>query len=473
MNARTDERFTIGAWVIGAATAVIAIVAGLVLSNWTIALQVAILGGVVAVAALDAWWMLLTLLLVRPLTDAFGGSPIASALGIDLNLSMALGMVAILWGCVVLFRRRDALAVMPLRVPLLAFWFVSVASVLWSIAPRDSVDEALRLTSIVVLYFVTMTIVRHGTRKQTAIAALAASFVVPSIVAVFQWATGRGLSFSDATNRPFGTFAHPNVLALALALMVVLLVAYWLSATAKRPRWMAYALGAYGFVLLLTQTRGAWLVCAIALLPLALLSYRRAVLWIATAALAFLLFGPSLRSVVYETWNVDLARTPVISRLVDAGSDEGSLVWRFDLWKQMSRSIAERPLHGHGLATFPVLQERQELRFFQGVGAHNDYLRLLAEIGIVGLGMYLWLFAWILVSLIKVYRRATDKRMRTFLLGVIGLCVGLFVESFFENVLQATPVMWMFWVALALTLTDTGKEKTPSSDPQGDRTRAS
>src|SRR2546423_5851659 len=63
-----------------------------------------------------------------------------------------------------------------------------------------------------------------------------------------------------------------------------------------------------------------------------------------------------------------------------------------------------KPLMGWGLGTFPVVypQFRSFYTNFFVNEAHNDYLQLLVEMGLLGFGTMLWF-------LLTVYRRAIKK----------------------------------------------------------------
>jgi O-antigen ligase len=92
------------------------------------------------------------------------------------------------------------------------------------------------------------------------------------------------------------------------------------------------------------------------------------------------------------------------------------------------KMIAQAPLFGHGLGDYQTLAmkfyEMPSMKAISGYHPHNQYLYLFVELGIVGLGLYLWLHFAIWQS-----ARNSDKHWQT-LIGIFMIV--LIVDSMFH-----------------------------------------
>ena len=189
--------------------------------------------------------------------------------------------------------------------------------------------------------------------------------------------------------------ADPNSLGMTLALGVP--IAWYLSLTAKRPLarwlWRAYLpLAMFGTVL--TGSRGAMIAMMVALLIIPLttsLSPGRLVAAIALLALSGALI-------------VGYAPERVVARLSTTGTNVESLSFggRFTLWKAGIHAFGYRPMMGYGVGAF-VRAITPELGA-QALVAHNSFLSVMVEEGLVGLMFYVAM-VWSVFSSIRRFPR--------------------------------------------------------------------
>ena len=186
--------------------------------------------------------------------------------------------------------------------------------------------------------------------------------------------------------RPYATFPHPNVLAGFLLVAMILI-----SRTQQRQRifrWLTMTLGVTALVL--SFSRSAWLVGLVAGLWLTakslwqVKSKRKTLLWLTGCLLialgVFFYFTPRL-------------------------STEEAVNQRVELIKVAVTMVQASPLAGVGLNNFIVRLPE----FWQTLGltywlqpVHNLYLLLAAEIGMVGLIVFLWFLILSLKRLLMV-----------------------------------------------------------------------
>ncbi|HWA23881.1 MAG TPA: O-antigen ligase family protein [Caulobacterales bacterium] len=193
-------------------------------------------------------------------------------------------------------------------------------------------------------------------------------------------------------------------------------------------RWMAYALGMWA--LFLIQSRAAEL-GALALIAGAEIPRTNKGLGYASvgaiAALAVicvgLLLNPSLTDGLVHFVKEDMMKTS------DPYRGEGTgLVGRADTWIMALDKLAAHPLFGTGI--------NQSGTTAMGIGIHNGYLKMMAELGIMGALVDVWIIVTLGIALMKDWRRGV----------AIGACAVLF---FFNNrSLNLMVFPLLMWVSL-------------------------
>jgi len=142
-----------------------------------------------------------------------------------------------------------------------------------------------------------------------------------------------------------------------------------------------------------------------------------------------------------------------------------SLQVRVELAQTSLRIIAVRPLFGVGIARYHLFSERlasPELKamFPARKTAHNDFLRVGAELGLVGLACFLWILAAAVRSIWRALRATRDARLA----GLAGGLVAFLVTSLVSNPLIVRDVSYAFWIALGLAVAHSNARLQPPPD---------
>jgi hypothetical protein len=128
-----------------------------------------------------------------------------------------------------------------------------------------------------------------------------------------------------------------------------------------------------------------------------------------------------------------------------------SLTVRAELLRAGLHVIGTRPLFGVGLDRFslnaagfasPELHALWPAR----MDAHNDFLRIGAELGLVGLGLFLWILLGAARHTWRALRDTGDLRLA----GLAGGLVAYLVTSTVSNPLMFRDVSYVFWLSLGL-----------------------
>ncbi|MCK5579841.1 MAG: O-antigen ligase family protein [Candidatus Omnitrophica bacterium] len=139
---------------------------------------------------------------------------------------------------------------------------------------------------------------------------------------------------------------------------------------------------------------------------------------------------------------------------VDPDNITATARWRVDLWKGSFKMIKDRPFFGHGLNIYMNLFQEYRTKLsgqfeYWPSYAHNCYIQIAAETGVVGLSCFLWI--------IGLFFKKAGERLEVFWQsgeeGVVfvGLTVGLFiflVHSFFDTNFYSLQLVAFFWLLL-------------------------
>jgi len=116
-------------------------------------------------------------------------------------------------------------------------------------------------------------------------------------------------------------------------------------------------------------------------------------------------------------------------------SDENyAIVERLAHWRAAWKMVSDKPLLGVGIGNYvPVYAAYALPGWADPMGhAHNYYLNIAAEAGLVGLGVYLFLWGAIFWHVWRVYR-AAEGQWRSITLGILGVMVAFCIHSLFDN----------------------------------------
>lgn len=284
-----------------------------------------------------------------------------------------------------------------------------------------------------------------------------------AVIGLYQFFGGSGaphLWISNYTRfRAFGTFGQPNPFSafMGLTLPLTLGMGYgylrqaWAAWRADdRPAALRSALivAAYAVCALLIAAgliaawgRGAWLGAAAALGVMAVFAPRRRVIGLGLLAAAGAL-GVALWMAGLVPASIEARITNTLNEFVGFGDVRGvfvtnenfSTVERMAHWQAALDMASAHPVTGVGLGNYEVVYFQYALaRWPHALGhAHNDYLNILAETGIIGLALALT--GWALI--VGWTARALTLRppaLHGLALGLLGTWTHLAVHSLFDK----------------------------------------
>lgn len=248
--------------------------------------------------------------------------------------------------------------------------------------------------------------------------------------------------------------ANPNVMAGSLVLLLplgaALLLFNWRGAhLAERGLGVAFLLLG-GAILLLSQSRSAWLALGAALAVLVILRWRRGWLVVLGGGLALallaLLAGPQ----------------PLVEALVSSPT-LGGLEGRLEVWSRAVYMIQDFPFTGIGMGAFTEVADRLYPFFLYAPGtaehAHNLFLQVAVDLGIPGLVAWLAILLGSLAAAFLTWRASRHADQA----GLAGMGAGLLAaqaalvvhglsDAVVWGMVRPAPLVWLVWGLAAASL---------------------
>ena len=137
--------------------------------------------------------------------------------------------------------------------------------------------------------------------------------------------------------------------------------------------------------------------------------------------------------------------------------------------------FAESPILGKGYGAFAMLYEEDvalvgSYTAQYQLGAHSEYLQVMAELGIVGLGVWVWLnFAFLRYGF-RALQTLEDGFYRAMVIGLMAAEISLMVHFTVNNLLNGDAIGIPFWGIYGLlpaVVQMANREKTTSETEDG------
>jgi O-antigen ligase len=134
---------------------------------------------------------------------------------------------------------------------------------------------------------------------------------------------------------------------------------------------------------------------------------------------------------------------------------DGSSLDRKAIWQIAVRMIKDKPLFGQGLSTFMHNFPRFGRDYYHlksGIipYAHNCYLQIAAETGIVGLLSFLLLIGTFFISTIRNLAKIKDRFSHAVLSGISAGIIVTLMHSAVDTNLYSLQLSVLFWVMLGV-----------------------
>ena len=351
----------------------------------------------------------------------------------------------------------------PLYISIGIFLIVTGLGGFYATSLSAWLTEWLKWALILVLIYILVTLCRYNRRWEWLLFALVGSGLAQSIIGLYTFFGGSGADhlriFPDrGLFRAFGSFGQPNpfggfmglLTPLAMMSAVGYIMCVWSIWRKNRviSRHNLFLGGYYGTASLLmgsaviaSWSRGAWLGLGVAILVLVVAFPRKLWQGLGLLALAIIIGG-----ILWMSGRLPSSLTDRISsatqelfvlsdvRGVDINPENYAVIERLAHWQAALNMGRANAWLGVGFGNYDATYDTYRLinwKFSLG-HAHNYYLNVLAETGIIGLVAYIGLFIHLLVLTWQT-RKHPDNLARLTAVGLLGSWVYLMTHSMTDN----------------------------------------
>jgi len=280
------------------------------------------------------------------------------------------------------------------------------------------------------------------------------------IIGIYEFFGGSGadhLVVNGSYFRAFGTFGQPNPfgafmgilspIALGLSLSAFPLIQKtWQAKTLHLGKWLmllfyAFSFVAFSLALIMSWSRGAWLGFMASTTLVIVLYPRRWIrriqfmgLGIAILLLVLILglIPTSISQRLSSTFNEGISLEDV--RGVQITTENYAVIERLAHWQAAIRMVEYSPYFGIGLGNYEIsYSDFQLMNWHEPLGhAHNYYLNILGEAGLVGFFGYTLWWGIIFQKTLQAIEHP-DTLKRSLALGLLGTWVYILIHSLTDN----------------------------------------
>lgn len=345
--------------------------------------------------------------------------------------------------------KREALFIKtPLNPALLFLFIITCVSLIHTIDLKDSLKGGvLRLLQYIFVFLILAEELKDKGHIRKIFFSLSIGAIFVSVDAVLQVITGKDFvrGYPPIYNldlvRATASFKDANNLGVylsAIAPLVFGLSLYYFRRLSKLVMLLVSLLVMAG--ILLTYSRPTLLAIYVALFFLAVVKKDKILL---TGLIAVMLASPFLMPKSVKDWIKLMEYNPLRMMCNDD---------RIAAYRNTLQMIKAHPIIGVGANTFMknyrFYKEAPEYRNIvtsDYMYAHNNFLHMAAETGLVGLGIFLWLLFRLFTALAAIYKRLKDDYLKITLLSLIICLVSFLVNGLTESSLYSSRLAIIFW----------------------------
>jgi O-antigen ligase len=393
------------------------------------------------------------------------------------------------WGLKLTDKGKFKFVSAPTNLPLLSFIFILILSLFWS----DSLFTSLQqLPLFLIGPFLYFTIINNIQRQQQINRIITTLLIIGSLFGIYGILQYNGIDFvlwakNVGRLKIFDLFGNVNYFAEYLIVPLPIAVSlFFVSRNKIKKLLLLIGILAMGGSLILTFTRSSYLGFGTSLIFMFFLFiFSRGKRFIKDNKNIFIILSliiiltMSLIAIPNPLNKSDTVISKIKSRASIAQLTQGhSIKRRIATWKFTALMIKDHPLIGSGIGTFRYNTLKYQAKFFeQGENrslypsgfadkAHNEYLQLWAELGIIGLLVFLWFLICYFNYGLKILKKIKDYYKQGIVIGLMGSVLAVLVDALFGFPLHLPATIVLFWLCIGLTVAIGRNEAAQTKDEE-------
>lgn len=370
-----------------------------------------------------------------------------------MNVFMGLAIFAFLLKKIL--KKEYPFARTALNLPLIFLFIITSLSIFNSISYKDSLKGGmLRLLQYIVMFFIMLEEVKDKRHIKKIVLLVIFGLILVSLDGLFQVFTGKDFirQYSPVVNiglvRATASFKDANTFGIYLSALTPLLFGLTLYYFRGRKKIIMSIISIMVLVAaLITYSRPTILAIYIALFILAIIKRDKVLIGF---LIILVLLSPFILPQSVKNWAKEVQYNPIRFMCNDD---------RIAIYRNTLNMIKAHPIIGVGANTYmknyKTYKESPEYRNVvtsDYMYAHNNFLHIAAEIGLVGLAVFIWLLYALFAECKNIYRRLNDGFLKTTLLSLVACLVSFLINGLTESSLYYSRVAIIFWYLAGFSL---------------------
>ncbi len=365
-----------------------------------------------------------------------------------------------------------------LDLPLILFSLVLFLSLFISKTKAVSFQEFIIFLSYILIFFL---ITNNLNRKKDFNPFIYLFFIISLLVSIYTLMQYYGIDpyLSDLHNLT-STIGQKNWISNYLAMIFPVVFSYFLLEQTKKNKIKYFFLLSILYAtLMICQSRGIWISISLTVILAIYIIFKFNLLKIFQEnkkRLSLLLLIFLVITIIYSTDNpLNKSAITVPQRALSTFDEQDpSINTRLLIWKTTLEMIKDNPIFGSGIGTFKMNYLNYQAEFLKNnpyyiqysgkAGeAHNEYLQMWAEIGIVGLGIFIGIIL-IFYSLIIDYWKENDSdKEKIIVFGLVSGITCFLIHCLFTFPFHVPALGVTFFALLGLTVIYARKINLPKT----------
>ncbi len=281
--------------------------------------------------------------------------------------------------------------------------------------------------------------------------------------------------FPISNGRPSATFAYRNFAATYLIMNIPLALALWIRSRDLKDLCLgAVSTGAMAVFLIYTRTRGAWIGLAgsalitvllvghawwhwktpfnLSKLPFRLRPGVSVLIPVLILTVSLSLFPPNIAS--RHSRAIDEKKVEFVAALASVtnpGADRGRLL----MWRHTLEIIGDHPLFGVGPGNWQYIYPRYDGGDMLAPNSaperpHNELLWIASEIGLPGLGAYLWILCVAATTVVRILRRPAKPEYALYAVTFGASLLAMLGHGLLSFPRELAETSLLFWTGLGI-----------------------
>jgi len=341
-----------------------------------------------------------------------------------------------------------------ISIPLLFLFIITCVSVINSINYKDSIKGGIfRLMQYAFVFFIMVGEIKNRRHIHRIVFFIAMGVVLVSIDGIWQVVAGRDFIRGYATIvnigllRATASFKDANLLGIYLSAFSPLLFGLTIYSKSKR-KIALICLSAIALTgIMITYSRPTLLAIYIALFFLSIARKNKVII---TVLIIATLISPFILPKSVKMFAKQVAYNPLRFMCNDD---------RIAVYRNSINMIKAHPFIGMGANTFmknyKKYKESPEYRniiTLDYMYAHNNFFQMAAEIGLIGLSIFIWMLYRLFMECRNIYRALSDNYLKMVSLSLSACLISFLINGLTESSLYYSRLAIIFWYICGLSL---------------------